>query len=285
MKDYHLHADDLSKLHFEINNARPYCETNLLHCFKPHRHTFYQIIWFKSSGNHYIDYETLSYDKDTIIFINKNQVHHFCSDSENDGVIIHFDDIFIAKYLPSLEKKFLYALFGGVGDRYVKLSKADTIRLAGLISLLQQEMLEKHNYFQAQVSLLFQSFLILLERFRDEAKSERIGATDPLWDIAIRFKILVNEQLSEFKSLEFYLDRLNISTKKLTLASKKYFNETPNNLIHKEKLLESKRLLLNSNLTIQEVAYSLGYDQPTYFIKVFKKFFNMTPKEFRVRIN
>lgn len=62
-------------LHFEINEAVPYCQYNIDHCFKPHRHTFYQVIWFKSSGKHYVDYQVLYHNKDTILFIDKNQLH------------------------------------------------------------------------------------------------------------------------------------------------------------------------------------------------------------------
>lgn len=266
-------------LHFEINEAGPYCQYNIDHCFKPHRHTFYQVIWFKSSGKHYVDYQVLYHNKDTILFIDKNQLHYFCSDSENKGVLFHFDDVFISKYVLSAEKRFLYTLFSGIGDRCINLGEVDTIRLNQLVSILKEEMLEKKKFFQQQIALVFQSFLLILERLKSDTQAT--STNDPLRDLAVTFKRAVQAQLSEFKSLDDYAQGLNTNIKKLTLASKKYFNDTPNAIIHLEKLLESKRLLLNSNLTIQEIAYSLGYDQPTYFIKVFKKFYKMTPKAFR----
>ena len=281
---YHLHKNDLSKLHFEMNEAKPYCDSHIAHCFKPHRHTFYQIIWFKSAGKHYIDFETIVHQKDTILFINKNQVHHFCPDSQNDGILFHFDDIFTSEYNTKTENRFLYTLFSGVGKVDIALNKNDITRLNNLAAILHQELKEKKKHFQSQLSLIFYSFLLFLERLKSETKSDKMLANDPLFHIAVQFKSMVNTQLSEFKPLKYYADRLNVNFKKLTLASKKYLNDTPNQVIHKEKLLEAKRLLLNSSLTIQEIAYSLGYDQSTYFTKVFKNFFNMTPKEFKAII-
>ena len=73
---------------------------------------------------------------------------------------------------------------------------------------------------------------------------------------------------------------IGLSSKKLTSLSKKYLKDTPADYIHKRKILEAKRLLSNSKLSVKEVAYSLGFDQPTYFTKYFKKYTDITPKEF-----
>ncbi len=52
-KIYDLHKNDFSKLHFEVNAARVYFDENQNHASTPHRHIFYQVIWFKSTGRHY----------------------------------------------------------------------------------------------------------------------------------------------------------------------------------------------------------------------------------------
>ena len=275
--EYHLHRDDLSKLHFEINETEPYCDKNTLHCFKPHRHSFYQIIWFKEEGSHYIDYEILNHPRNSIVLINKNQVHHFCPDSKNEGVIFHFNDIFLTQY----DFKFSYTLFSGIGSNFFSLNTNQIDRIDTLLTIIQQELAEKKTYFQIQLFLIFHSFILLLEQLKNKSKSGSKHINDPLFYIAVKFKAEIGLHLSESKSLTFYFDKLNVNSKKLTLASKKYLNDTPNNIIRKEKLIESKRLLLNSDLSIQQIAYSLGYDQPTYFTKIFKSHFNTTPKEFR----
>jgi hypothetical protein len=43
-------------------------------------------------GIHYIDYEAIDHPKNSFIFINTNQVHYFCTNADNEGVLIHFND-------------------------------------------------------------------------------------------------------------------------------------------------------------------------------------------------
>ncbi|WP_435264331.1 helix-turn-helix domain-containing protein [Tenacibaculum sp. nBUS_03] len=72
-----------------------------------------------------------------------------------------------------------------------------------------------------------------------------------------------------------------MSSKKLTTLTKQHTGLTPANLIKDIKILEAKRMLSNQDVSIKEVAYSLGFDQPTYFTKYFKKETQLTPKEFQ----
>ena len=57
MEKYDLHKNDFTKLHFELKALAHYFQHNKEKASKPHRHSFFQILWFKNSGNHYIDYD------------------------------------------------------------------------------------------------------------------------------------------------------------------------------------------------------------------------------------
>ena len=87
IKEYHLHKDDYSKLHFEVNDVKPYVEKNFDHAIKAHRHSFYQILWFTSAGRHYVDYEIVDHPENTIFFLKKGRVHYFCPNSLNEGYL------------------------------------------------------------------------------------------------------------------------------------------------------------------------------------------------------
>jgi AraC family transcriptional regulator, transcriptional activator of pobA len=95
IKKYHLHKDDYSKLHFEIQDAKSYFDKNAVPATKPHKHSFYQLIWFKKSGRHYVDYEVREHGENVVFFINPNQIHHFCPDSYNEGVLFHYNEYFM----------------------------------------------------------------------------------------------------------------------------------------------------------------------------------------------
>jgi len=67
----------------------------------------------------------------------------------------------------------------------------------------------------------------------------------------------------------------------LNKATSQILDKTPKQLIDERILLEAKRLLVHSNSTIKEIAFILGYEEPTNFIKYFRKHTQNTPSDFR----
>ena len=74
---------------------------------------------------------------------------------------------------------------------------------------------------------------------------------------------------------------MNVSEKRLTNATARTFGKSPKTIIDERVTLEAKRLLIHTNLSIKEVGYDLGFEEPTNFIKYFRKHNNKTPIEFR----
>ena len=279
MREYHLHKDDYTKLQLDINDSQPYCLKNKQHCYKPHRHSFFQIIWFKSEGNHYVDYQEYSHEPNTIFFLSSGQVHHFCQDSENEGYLFHFNDIFLAQNNNAAAIQMEYRLFNEFGQPYIQLPRTELPVLQHLTNQLIDEIeLQQYNYRQ-QIYYYFQILLLKLERLKQKATPN--WTNDPHFEIALGFKQAIERHKTEFKGVTYFSQLLGISEKTLSTISKKYFKETPANFIHKKRVLEAKRLLSNSKLSIKEIAYQLGFEQPTYFTKYFKKYTTMTPKAFQ----
>lgn len=99
--------------------------------------------------------------------------------------------------------------------------------------------------------------------------------------LAVSFNNLVHKKIDSFAGIEEFATELNTNSKKLTSVSKKYLLDTPGNIIKKRKILEAKRMLANQQTSIKEIAFSIGFRQPTYFTKYFKKATGYTPKEFQ----
>ncbi|PHS08588.1 MAG: hypothetical protein COA88_06390 [Kordia sp.] len=283
IQEYHLHKNDYSKLHFEVKDAEPYFKKNFDHAIKAHRHSFYQILWFKSAGRHYVDYEIVDHPENTIFFIKKSQVHYFCPDSKNEGYLFHFNDSFINKYDSDSETKLNYLLFTEIGNAFINPSKSQLIKFEQLTNQISEETHNKdYNYVQ-QSYYLFQAILTLIERIKKQQHA--IDYTiDVDYEIAVQFKQLIDKHINEFLSIDNFSELLSISSKKLTGITKKYLYNTPAIVIHDRKILEAKRLLSNHKLSIKEVAYDLGFDQATYFTKYFKKHTGHNPSEFQAQL-
>jgi AraC family transcriptional activator of pobA len=95
------------------------------------------------------------------------------------------------------------------------------------------------------------------------------------------FKDLLERNYRKFKSVNKYASDLGVSSRRLSQATTKILGKSPKELIDERILLESKRLLIHSSSTIKEIAYDLGFDEPTNFIKYFRKHNRSTPVEFR----
>ena len=58
-------------------------------------------------------------------------------------------------------------------------------------------------------------------------------------------------------------------------------NKPVKEYIHEQLIMEIKRFLMNTDLSIKEIAYKTGFDEPTNFVKYFKKNTSSTPSAFR----
>ncbi|WP_299215640.1 AraC family transcriptional regulator [uncultured Aquimarina sp.] len=280
IKRYDLHKDDYSKLHFEVNDALSYFEKNKQHASVPHRHSFYQIIWFKKAGRHFVDYDTIDHDANTIFFINRNQIHYFCIDAPNEGYLFHFNDYFINKSKAGLMDRFSLSIFNEIGSNCLKLSDSDTKKVGLLASYIESEIHSKDSYYKEQVYHYFQNILFQIERLRKLDGSIDVE-TNPEHKLAADFKKLVFEEIESFHSIDYFASTLGTNSKTLTEVSKAILLDTPANIIKQSKLLEAKRMLSNRSSAIKEIAYGLGFEDPTYFTKYFKKGTGYTPKQFQ----
>ncbi len=283
IKTYNLHKDDYSKLHFEIHDAKTYFEINKKHASIPHRHSFYQIIWFKSAGRHFVDYETINHPENTVFFINRNQVHYFCLDASNEGYLFHFNDYFINRTDARLMDRFSLSIFNEIGSQSLQLSDQDAQKMGLLASFIENEILQQDEYYKNQVYHYFQNILFQIERLR-KARGDLDVELNAEHKLAADFKQLVFKEMDSFHSIDFFAQALGTSAKTLTKVSKEVLMGTPANVIKSSKILEAKRMLSNEKSSIKEIAYGLGFDDPTYFTKYFKKETELTPKQFQKQI-
>ena len=97
----------------------------------------------------------------------------------------------------------------------------------------------------------------------------------------IQFQELIDVYFREEKSIEFYAEKLHISASQLSKICRKYLQASPAQLIHQRCVLEAKRLLKSTDLSIKEIAYQLGFADAPYFTNFFKKNTGMNPSGFK----
>lgn len=98
-----------------------------------------------------------------------------------------------------------------------------------------------------------------------------------------QFPIELNNQVMQLKSPSDFAAQLNIHVNHLNKALKETTGQTTSQLIKDRVLQEAKTLLKSTNWTINEIAWSLGFEEPNHFSSFFKSTAKTTPKSFRMQ--
>ncbi len=101
------------------------------------------------------------------------------------------------------------------------------------------------------------------------------------YQLVTMFKSLIRQQFKEIKQVKYYAEQLHITPLYLNEVSKEITGFIASYWIQNEVLLEAQRLLFYTNMDIKEIAFSLGYEDHTYFSRFFKKNLGCTAGQFR----
>jgi len=100
-----------------------------------------------------------------------------------------------------------------------------------------------------------------------------------------QFKNKLEENFSCSRSVQYYAEQLNITSKKLNQITNDFWGRPTKQIIEERVLLETKRLLVHTDMTVKEIGTSLGFNDPTNFNKFFKRYIKSTPTEYRLSSN
>lgn len=253
---------------------------------KPHRAEFYQILWFqKGSPTHFVDFNPIKIKSNSLLFVNKSSVQIFDNKTTFQGKAILFTDNFFCK--TKMDTKFLRSsiLFNDLlSISQIQLPKNNST-IKTIFELLETEINNSKDNYQSDL-LRNDLHNLLLHCERERRKQDFIELNkDTNLEQTLLFKTLLDDNFIFHKKVSFYCQQMNITPKKLNQATSKIFGKTPKNIIDDRVLLESKRLLAHTSESIKEISFSLGFEEPTNFIKYFKRHTDNTPVEFRAEFN
>ncbi len=100
--------------------------------------------------------------------------------------------------------------------------------------------------------------------------------------IANQFKVQLHKTFKTQKTVQYYADILNITPRKLSEICEEVLGKTAKQLILDKVLSETTRMVRNTDLTISEIAFELGFTDEANFSKLIKKHSGKTPKQLRV---
>ncbi len=138
----------------------------------------------------------------------------------------------------------------------------------------------KDNYQSDILQNLLHNFLLHAERHKRKQNFTEIKNSADL-DYVMLFKEMLDNQFQKQKLVRHFAKQLSVTEKRLNLATSKILGKSPKQMIDERIMLEAKRLLAHTNESVKEIGFSLGFDEPTNFIKYFRKHNHSTPVEFK----
>lgn len=127
-----------------------------------------------------------------------------------------------------------------------------------------------------------QNFFIALESIVvSEGVQTEILPTSPARRLFNRFCRLVVEHCYAHHDVKFYADELCITPYYLSKITNKAIKISPKELIDRQIILEMKRLLINTDISIKELSTRFHFDAVSYMARFFRRYTGLTPNEFR----
>lgn len=209
-----------------------------------------------------------------------------------EGVHIIFTEDFVTRHqqLTNIIYEFPFLQI----DKTIPL-EIEEKEVAGLMSIFRQIEIEYETNLPDRFDMIASLVHVLLVKVRRvyeksaEIESELVTLTKNN-DVSLfnRFRelleqktIIQDESEENNRSVNFYADRLSVHPNHLNAVVKRVLGKNVLNIIHEHIISNAKTLLLQTNLSIKEIAYQLSFGEPTHFGSFFKKYTGLTPVEFR----
>jgi AraC-like DNA-binding protein len=282
IEKYHYLKDKPKERQFDIYDLSDYYQKNSENSSRPHTHTFYQIIWFKSKkGQHFIDFKDYSIKENRLFFIAKNQVHYFENRPDYKGYLLHFNESFILSNETDFNFFLTYKIFNNSEEPFFQIPNELESQIINYFTLINIESDNKTEFGNKSIlSNLLKSMLLMIEREKRKSMiidNPKINQNSTF----LKFRDLLENNFTKNWSVTDFANKLSISSKTLNSITKSEMGKTVSQVIIDRIILESKRKLTHSNAYVNQIAYDLGFKDPYYFTKYFKKHVKCSPSEFR----
>jgi len=248
---------------------------------KPRRIRKYVLVWCSSgSASIVVDENEFELKANSVITITSGQVHHIKKSKAAKGFVLEFTYDFFCKNDNDIELIFHNSLFCHFAmNEVIALHKNKVMEQ----ELAQIENELKENPYQYLISIHSRIELMLVEINRCKIKQgDEIWKPDALF---LKFLEMIRANFKNNFTVKQIASALKTTDLKLNELSKLHTGRTAQSVIHGLIASEAKRLFAYEKLSVKEVAYELGFNDPFYFSNFFKKQTKQSPKAFREKIS
>lgn len=245
----------------------------------PHRHDSYLLVFFTNgTGFHEIDFDRFEIKKGSLFVLQPGQMHHWSLSEDIEGFVIIFSQELYNLYFG--QKKINdYNFYHSIKNRpEMCFEEKEINKILPYFDFLISENNVFHPYQLEKMLNLLDCIHIEIARKYNETYSHQTHSYNLKIDT---FEVLLEQFFLKEKSPSFYAEKLHITLKHLNRICNEILQKTATDVIMDRVTLEIKRMLIDKQLAVNEVATAVGYDDYSYFSRIFKKKTGYSPTTFR----
>ena len=255
-----------------------------------HQHSFFEMVYvYEGTGQFYVKesdckVEEVTYHTHSLFLIPPETTHRFMIDTHSEYVFIRF----VLHYVEDYIGKYMAEIFRDPSrSAEISLNESDKKMTSLLFDFIKREEDSRQmgtNYLQQQ---WLNSILVLVARnIVHETKDNRLSAkyltineTNP----AVYMLQYIQQHIHQPELLraENLSKTFHLSPDYIGVYFKRNYQETLQQYIGRNRLKMVENLLLNSSMTVKEIAYKMGYTDSCYLVKSFQKVYGMSPLKYR----
>jgi AraC-like DNA-binding protein/mannose-6-phosphate isomerase-like protein (cupin superfamily) len=249
----------------------------------PHRHDFFEVLYLKKgSGFHVIDGNNYEIKPPCVFFMSRGQAHKLELSQDIEGYIFIFTpDFYLLNRTDQnrlIEFPFFYTIHQDNPPLQLE-NESDILFLEDLFRKGIAEIVQPAGYSVEMLRSILD--LILTTCSARYQVSESLMNKGKGQILVKRFFHFLEENHRKNLSLNEYAQMIGVTANHLTQTIKQLTGKTSSQIIKDKQLLEIKRLLVHTNLSVSEIAGQLNFDDQSYFTKFFKRETGVTPLQYR----
>ncbi len=233
----------------------------------------FTILWNRSGRvDINVDGKVTVLNPDNLFFVSPHRYFDLKIRELSQLYVIEFNKEFYSIEENDTETKCNGILFNGLADApRISLKQNHINEFGRIFSSLVEEFSREDSFKFEMMVLLVKRLLLMSVQLAKTTIDSYIYLEENQVELVRKFSVLVEKHFRKSREINYYADLLKIAPKTISNVFAKFSEKSPLQLINERVILESKKILRNSDKSVKDVALELGFGDPAYFSAFFKK--------------
>ncbi|GES48940.1 AraC family transcriptional regulator [Rhizobium sp. NBRC 114257] len=231
--------------------------------------------WYKGDGRYRIEDRTWNFSAPTISFVPSNIIHGFDVDDQSDAIVVSISDDTLKALVPQVDLSLDVPTFLTARPGDPSWQKIDT-----LLQMVSAEYRERGGQSEKVMLGLIGVVLSLMNRLGGSAA---LPSALPTVTLALALRSAIDRHYKSDWPVGTYVDLLATTPHLLDKAAREVFGHSVKEMLLDRRLLEAKRLLMFTIRSVEDIGREVGFEDPAYFSRFFRKRVGEAPAAWRRR--